>query len=203
MVDIVKVKQIASEKIREGLCSSHGLERLWSFHAEIIDVFPTLVCSMVAEKLEGWLTILSKCLHLRDTFMNGTDLPGRVYSLWNFSCPFLAEDGSEWLNRLCVLFSNEKKLRTFVDDIVSTCCFVFTYELNGSEVSFTQVFKWLGKACCCISWRNISTVRGSSQPLPKSNPSCVTLKIWSRIQHMKVTFHSFVISCVYFKITHF
>ncbi|KAJ7383273.1 hypothetical protein OS493_029238 [Desmophyllum pertusum] len=37
----------------------------------------------------------------------------------------LTEDGSEWLNRLCVLFSNEKKLRTFLDDIEYLDCVRF------------------------------------------------------------------------------
>ncbi|XP_022786888.1 disabled homolog 2-interacting protein-like isoform X2 [Stylophora pistillata] len=34
----------------------------------------------------------------------------------------LAEDGSEWLSRLCVLFANEKKLRSFIDDIEYLDC---------------------------------------------------------------------------------
>ncbi|KAK2559166.1 Disabled-like protein 2-interacting protein [Acropora cervicornis] len=34
----------------------------------------------------------------------------------------LTDDGTEWLNRLCVLFSSEKKLRTFIDDIEYLDC---------------------------------------------------------------------------------
>ncbi|KAL9987866.1 hypothetical protein ACROYT_G002239 [Oculina patagonica] len=42
----------------------------------------------------------------------------------------LTEDGSEWLNRLCVLFSNEKKLRTFIDDIEYLDCVRFLSATN-------------------------------------------------------------------------
>lgn len=107
-----------------------------------------------------------------------------------WTLPFMpsAEDGSEWLNRLCVLFSNEKKLRTFIDDNVS-CWWIFSskklHNIKRGQPSLAWDFKWLMLVILSLS-RNISTVCGFWRQQVKSRPNSATVPIWSRIQHTKV-----------------
>lgn len=112
--------------------------------------------------------------------------------VWIFPFTPSAEDGSEWLNRLCVLFSNEKKLRTFIDDIVSSWWILSSEELNSikrGQLLLTWDFKWL-MLVLLSPRRNISTAYGFWRQQVKLRPNSATVPIWSRIQHTKViSFH--------------
>lgn len=117
-----------------------------------------------------------------------------LIQVWIFPFMLSAEDGSEWLNRLCVLFSNEKKLRTFVDDNVS-CWWILSseklYNTKRRQPLLTWDFKWLMLVLLSLS-RNISTVFGFWLQQVKSRPNSSTVPIWSRIQHTKVISSSLI-----------